>query len=165
MSINQDEDIVNGVKFHQTVQKKEWWLNLFNNCGFVNHPSLIEYFENDWVRGPLQGTPGSFHLVLTLAGDEPPTPNAVSAYNKLDMIKASLYFSRTGNIDYCFSLFDRALSGLPRFVCHRLLREEPKYKTRLIRLLSYIQLLSETSITEWHQLIIKGLQRAFGISR
>lgn len=49
---------------HMTVRPRTWWLGMFAREGFANRDDLVAYFQNDWVRGPLQGAPESFHLVL-----------------------------------------------------------------------------------------------------
>lgn len=72
MSIAPIEDVINGVQLHQTVQNREWWVRIFADHGFENHPELERYFGDDWVRGRLQGAPLSFHLVLTRKGEAPP---------------------------------------------------------------------------------------------
>ena len=72
MSISPNEEVINGVKLHQTVQDQNWWLDFFQSYGFTNHSHLISYFGNDWIRGPLQGAPGSFHLALTYGNGNPP---------------------------------------------------------------------------------------------
>lgn len=53
--------------YHQTVQTKEWWLDLFAQNGLVNSDSLVRHFGLHWVRGPLQKAPMSFHLILQRA--------------------------------------------------------------------------------------------------
>jgi hypothetical protein len=49
---------------HVTVKAKEWWLAMFANHGFENDEGIVSYFGDDWVRGPLQNAPESFHVVL-----------------------------------------------------------------------------------------------------
>jgi hypothetical protein len=66
MSVSPNEEIINGVRLHQTVQQKPWWIETFKRLGFVNLESLVRYFNGQFVRGPKQNAPGSFHLVLTL---------------------------------------------------------------------------------------------------
>jgi len=72
MSIAPINDIINGVELHQTVQRREWWIHMFAEQGFQNHPHLVKFFGDDWVRGRFQGAPVSFHLVLTRRGENPP---------------------------------------------------------------------------------------------
>ncbi len=49
---------------HVTVKSKEWWASMFVANGFENDAAAVAHFGEDWVRGPKQGAPGSFHLVL-----------------------------------------------------------------------------------------------------
>jgi cyclopropane fatty-acyl-phospholipid synthase-like methyltransferase len=53
--------------WHVTVYSHGWWNAKFEEHGLVNHPDLVAYFGDDWVRGPNQGAPNSFHFVLTKA--------------------------------------------------------------------------------------------------
>lgn len=51
---------------HVCVHNKDWWLNLFDALGWRNRPDILAHFdEKDWVRGPLQNAPQSFHLILS----------------------------------------------------------------------------------------------------
>lgn len=50
---------------HVTVRPKTWWLDLFDRHGLKNDESAVRHFDDDWVRGPSQNAPGSFHLVLS----------------------------------------------------------------------------------------------------
>lgn len=72
MSVSPNEEIINGVKLHQTVQSRDWWVRRFQELGFVHHEPLIKYFNTQFVRGPKFGAPGSFHLALMLVGTRPP---------------------------------------------------------------------------------------------
>jgi cyclopropane fatty-acyl-phospholipid synthase-like methyltransferase len=50
---------------HVTVRDRPWWLALFARNGLADRPDVVEKFApEDWVRGPLQNAPDSFHLVL-----------------------------------------------------------------------------------------------------
>jgi hypothetical protein len=53
--------------YHQTVQAPAWWLDLFSKSGLVNQPDMVRHFGRDWVRGPDQKAPESFHLILKRA--------------------------------------------------------------------------------------------------
>jgi cyclopropane fatty-acyl-phospholipid synthase-like methyltransferase len=53
--------------YHQTVQPRAWWLDVFAKNGFVNDDSMVAHFGMDWIRGPLQKAPMSFHLILKRA--------------------------------------------------------------------------------------------------
>ena len=61
--------ILRGQRGHQLVAKAPWWIEFFKSQGFKNHRQLVSYFGDEWVRGPFQGAPGSFHLVLTRASE------------------------------------------------------------------------------------------------
>ena len=50
--------------WHVCVHDKSWWLNLVDKLGWIHKLSVVAYFGDDWVRGPLQGARNSFHLVL-----------------------------------------------------------------------------------------------------
>lgn len=52
------------VRHHLTIQEKPWWVERFSGCGLHHDESMLEYFGDDWVRGPLQNAPTSFHLIL-----------------------------------------------------------------------------------------------------
>lgn len=64
MSITPNEDIVQGVRLHQTVESREWWTKKFTELGFAHHERATDYFGSDWVRGG-KNAPNSFHLVMT----------------------------------------------------------------------------------------------------
>jgi 2-polyprenyl-3-methyl-5-hydroxy-6-metoxy-1,4-benzoquinol methylase len=49
---------------HVTVRHRQWWLDLFAKWGLVNDEGLVARFGDDWVRGPNQNAPESFHLIL-----------------------------------------------------------------------------------------------------
>ena len=65
MSVSPNEEVIHGVKLHQTVQPKPWWLRKFAALGFAHSEPHVHYFHTQFVRGPKYGAPGSFHLVLT----------------------------------------------------------------------------------------------------
>lgn len=50
--------------YHSTVKPRDWWLELFARHGLAHDHSLVEYFGDDWVRGPNQNAPCSFHLCV-----------------------------------------------------------------------------------------------------
>lgn len=72
VSINTNEDIVQGVRLHQTVETREWWISKVLSLGFVHHEEILKYFGMDWIRGGYN-TPGSFHFVMTRKGENPPS--------------------------------------------------------------------------------------------
>ena len=73
-SVSPNEEIIQGVRLHQTVEKKDWWVSKFLDFGFVHHPQVCAYFADDWIRGE-DNAPGSFHLVLTRRGESLPKKN------------------------------------------------------------------------------------------
>jgi len=65
MSVSPNEEFIHGVRLHQTVQSKPWWLRKFADLGLEHSEAHVRYFHTQFVRGPKYGAPGSFHLVLT----------------------------------------------------------------------------------------------------
>lgn len=55
-------------QFHKTVKKPKWWDGLFAEYNFVLRPDLVSIFGDDWIRGPKQAAPGSFHRILQIGG-------------------------------------------------------------------------------------------------
>jgi 2-polyprenyl-3-methyl-5-hydroxy-6-metoxy-1,4-benzoquinol methylase len=49
---------------HITVQNEKWWYDRLSDAGFKHCPELVSYFEDDWIRGPKQCAPDSFHIVV-----------------------------------------------------------------------------------------------------
>ncbi len=50
---------------HVCVHDRPWWAELFAREGFVqDEQTLGQFSPHDWVRGPLQKAPESFHFVL-----------------------------------------------------------------------------------------------------
>jgi 2-polyprenyl-3-methyl-5-hydroxy-6-metoxy-1,4-benzoquinol methylase len=74
MSVSPNEDVVNGVNLHQTVQSKEWWLAECYRHGFVHHESVLSYFDRDFIRSE-PNAPNSFHLILTRINESLPLLN------------------------------------------------------------------------------------------
>lgn len=64
MSVSQNEEIINGVVLHQTVQGREWWIKEFSSLGFSHCERQIQYFNTQYVRGPKFGAPESFRLAF-----------------------------------------------------------------------------------------------------
>jgi SAM-dependent methyltransferase len=56
-----------GGPHHQTVKSREWWVTLFERHGLANDQEKVHYFGDDWIRGPNQNAPQSFHLILKRA--------------------------------------------------------------------------------------------------
>jgi SAM-dependent methyltransferase len=72
MSITPVEHTVCGVKLHQTVKPRDWWIAKFRELGFEHREAYVRYFNTHFVRGPKYGDPESFHLIL--AADPAKTP-------------------------------------------------------------------------------------------
>lgn len=64
LSISGVPHVANGVELHQTVENRSWWLEVFRTNGLHHQDHLVAYFGGQFVRGPRQNTPGSFHLIL-----------------------------------------------------------------------------------------------------
>jgi len=78
-SICPTEDVVGGVRLHQTVKPKQWWLRMFAEAGLHHIEQHVDYFNTQFVRGPKYGTPReSFHVVLTNDLSAAPKPRKVS---------------------------------------------------------------------------------------
>lgn len=73
-SISTNEDVVSGVRLHQTVRPRAWWVTTFARYGLHDHDSWRQYFNGQYIRGPKQGAPGSFHVHLARADAQLPTP-------------------------------------------------------------------------------------------
>lgn len=69
MSISPNEEVINGVVLHQTLQDNGWWIDMFRKHGFTHLPEYDRYFNTQYVRGPKYDAPGSFHLIVSY---EPP---------------------------------------------------------------------------------------------
>jgi SAM-dependent methyltransferase len=120
MSVSPNEEVIDGMKLHQTVENQEWWENFFHSMGFRNHPHLVNYFGQDWVRGHLQGAPGSFHFVLTYGDDEPPAIPSRLPYDGSELHQTGVTFFRqgvedgdAGSVIYAAQCFEQALKFLP----------------------------------------------------
>ncbi|GAB4188523.1 MAG: hypothetical protein Fur006_29010 [Coleofasciculaceae cyanobacterium] len=121
MSVSPNEEVIDGMRLHQTVENQEWWENFFKSVGFRNHPHLVNYFGQDWVRGHLQGAPGSFHFVLTYGDDEPPVIPSTRPYNESELYQTGVTFFKEGitngdggSVIYAVRCFDEALQLLPQ---------------------------------------------------
>lgn len=74
MSVSPNEDVVNSVRLHQTVENKEWWLAECFRNGFVHHEEVVKYFGRDFVREE-SNAPNSFHSILTRKDESLPVLN------------------------------------------------------------------------------------------
>ena len=71
MSISPNEEVNLGVRLHQTVHGRQWWINKFASLGFVHQEKYLKYFNTQFVDTHFfnhlgSGEADSFHLVLTL---------------------------------------------------------------------------------------------------
>ncbi len=65
LSASPNEEVIGGVRLHQTVQSRDWWIRRFQEFGLVHLSRHVRYFNTQFVRGPKYGAPRSFHLVLS----------------------------------------------------------------------------------------------------
>lgn len=63
-SISLREEVVKGVKLHQTVKTLNWWLEQFQQQGFKRMPAVEEVFGNTFIRGP-HNAEGSINVVFS----------------------------------------------------------------------------------------------------
>lgn len=90
-SISNSEEVINGIRLHQTVQPKDWWVNLFQSHGLTNLPKFEQYFGGQYIRGPKYGAPFSFHVALSIDTSAAPEPFSL---NRKDRIFDHWYGSR-----------------------------------------------------------------------
>ena len=64
MSISSSEDVVKGVRLHQTVKNKAWWQKTPGSHSLHHLPDLDAYFNTQYIRGRKQNASDSFHLIL-----------------------------------------------------------------------------------------------------
>ena len=76
MSVSPNEEVINGIRLHQTVEEKDWWLKECYANGFEHHENILQYFGNDYIRKE-EDSPGSFYLILTRAGETPLFKNKI----------------------------------------------------------------------------------------
>ena len=107
MSISPIQDIKGGYALHQTVQPRDWWLKFFSSQGFTNHPWLVDYFGRDWVRGPLQMAPSSFHVVLTRSQQRVPQPPPDFAFQINDLVAAVQELPQQGLPGYALYICEK----------------------------------------------------------
>jgi len=90
-SISYVSDFVQGVELHRTIKMKDWWLSLFKQHALHDMPGAENYFNTQYVRGPKQQAPGSFHVCLS------PRADATRSFPSLtfrDRILDAWYFSK-----------------------------------------------------------------------
>lgn len=83
MSVSPNEEYINGVRLHQTVAEKPWWVKKFASLGFTHHDNAVTYFDRDWIRSEDHNAPGSFHVVLTRTGEELPYADRINGLSYL----------------------------------------------------------------------------------
>lgn len=66
MSVATNEDVLNGVRLHQTVQPRSWWIDKFSSFGFQHCEEYVRYFNTQFVRGGPKYGGDNFILALTL---------------------------------------------------------------------------------------------------
>ena len=71
MSVGCEEDIINGVKLHQTVEQIDWWLSKFSDKDLRVVEGYNKYFRNQWVKGVYKYKSG-FNIVLARYDSFPP---------------------------------------------------------------------------------------------
>jgi len=85
MSISPNDEVIHGVRLHQTVKPRSWWLAKFLSLGWHHLDSHERFFNSQYVRGPKYGAPGSFHLILARnpgrAPTLPPYPLSAQLYD------------------------------------------------------------------------------------
>jgi len=78
MSVSSNEEEINGTKLHLTVQEKEKWLDVFRENKLYNLAQYESFFNTQYIRGPKQNAPGSFHLFLSKNPSKAPHPPKLS---------------------------------------------------------------------------------------
>lgn len=74
MSIASTEEIIRGTKLHLTVKEKHEWLDIFKKNKLYPLSGYEKFFNTQYVRGPKQNAPGSFHVFLSKNPDKAPHP-------------------------------------------------------------------------------------------
>lgn len=105
-SISSNEEIIDGTVLHQSVHPQEWWLDLFRKHGLIHHPDIVAYFGNDWIRGPRQFAPRSWHVALSTSL-EIPRPLRDFEYTLDQAFAGILQAVNSGNTDYALHLCER----------------------------------------------------------
>jgi cyclopropane fatty-acyl-phospholipid synthase-like methyltransferase len=83
MSIATHEDVVGGVRLHQTVQSPNWWREHFGSHGLWPVEHLHRYFGRQYIRASEVDDEKHFHLVLTNDPAKVPAAPHVSAAHRL----------------------------------------------------------------------------------
>jgi SAM-dependent methyltransferase len=88
VSIAPWEDVVDGVRLHQSVHESPWWIEKFGSLGMANLLELEEYFFTDWVRGG-PGT-ASFASAFARKGDRVPNLDRLKAAKRAFLVHETL---------------------------------------------------------------------------
>lgn len=83
LSITNQEDVLGGVRLHQTVRPKRWWRQKLESFGFDVLDSYAAYFAGQFVRGARIDNDISFHLVLTNDRSQVPAIPTIRVANRL----------------------------------------------------------------------------------
>ncbi len=82
LSVSPLEEIIRGMRLHQTVNPPNWWLERFKKEGFIQMPKLEQYFDGSYVRGP-QNARGSANFVFALNPEKVPIPHFDEVYTQV----------------------------------------------------------------------------------
>lgn len=78
MSIASTEEQIWGNALHLTVQEKEKWIQLFEQNKLYPLGGYEAFFNTQYVRGPKQNAPGSFHVFLAKNPLKVPSPPKIA---------------------------------------------------------------------------------------
>lgn len=85
LSVANCEEVINGVRLHQTVGPKKWWVEKFSSLGIVHMEGYLKFFNSQYLRGRHETETG-FHLVLSPSPkDAPQIPKEPLIYNLADL--------------------------------------------------------------------------------
>lgn len=104
MSVGIREEFINGVRLHQTVKPKNWWLEKFRQFGWEHHEKSLSYFDTDYVRWEPKT---SFYTILTRTNDELPFKIKFSLLNVL--IQPFNFLSRAGKVTKKLIIFLKSI--------------------------------------------------------
>lgn len=83
LSITNQEDVVGGVRLHQTVRPKAWWRQRLESLGFHSADKYVRYFSGQFVRGGKTDNDINFRLVLTNDPSKTPAIPRLPLANRL----------------------------------------------------------------------------------
>lgn len=73
LSVSPNEEVIDGIRLHQTVHDKPWWIAKFKELGFEHLEEYVNYFNTQFIRGPKYGAPDTFHLILSVDKSKVPS--------------------------------------------------------------------------------------------